>query len=141
MKGAVAKPLGLTCGENGGVNVSGAPCGVQLGLGEVSGLCAVHDMGRQIEAKAQQEASKRMSVTLPPAPQTIADAKNYASWAIDAVAKGPAAGGIDVKRAREITGLLRQFQSSAHEAELASRIKQLEAQLRAYKAKAKGVAR
>ena len=136
MTGAAAKPLGPTCGANGGTKVHGGPCSSQLGLGELSGLCAVHDPQRAIEAKAQQEAMKRLGVTLPPAPQTIADAKDYASWAIDAVAKGPHAGGIDVKRAREIGCLLRQFQSSCHEAELAARIKTLETELRQFKAKA-----
>ncbi len=136
-----------TCGQHGGVTVSGQPCGAQLGLGETTGLCAAHDPGRAKEMNAQREATKRMTreeleatypKDLPPPPQTIEDAKRYASWTVDAVARGPAAGGIDVKRAREITGLLRQFQSSAHEAELAARIKTLEGQLRKYKAAAKG---
>jgi hypothetical protein len=59
----------------------------------------------------------------------------YASWAVDAVAKGPDGGGIDVRRAREITGLLREFRGAAEKAELVARVKELEVELRRYKRK------
>lgn len=144
MTGQPVQPV-QTCGQHGGVSTNGQPCGAQLGLGEHSGLCIWHDPGRAKEMLAQREASKRMTreeqeatfpKDLPPPPQTIADAVRYASWCVDSVARGVLAGGIDPKRAREVITGLRQFQSAAHEAELAARIKSLESQLRAYKAKA-----
>ena len=147
--GAGGQPV-QTCGQRGGVTVSGQPCQAMLGLGALTGLCTAHDPGRVQEMNAERKAVAELSreelaatfpQDMPPPPETIEDAKHYASWCVAAVARGPAAGGIDLKRGHVIAVLLRQFQSSAHESELAARIKTLETELREFKAKAKAAAK
>lgn len=135
----------LTCGDAGGVREDGEPCGVVVGLGP-DGMCIFHSPDRAEEARLMRVAGAHAATAaklrsraereatwpdgLPPPPKTIDDAKRYAAWAVDAVAKGPGAGGIDGRTAREIAGLLREFRSSAEKAELSNRVQELEAALR-----------
>ena len=136
---------GPTCGDRGGKTKKGTPCSAFRNLDPVSGLCMWHDESRGPEREANQRAAQAGSEAkvratarpkgLPPPPQTIEDARAYASWCVDAVARGPADGGIDVRRAHEITGLLREFRGAAEKAELVGRVKALEAELRKYQKK------
>lgn len=146
MTDTVVASLGPKCGDNDGRNQRGEPCASTLNLSEVNGRCLFHDESRADElrriraaggaASAQVKRAERIAREssypegLPPPPQTIADAMRYASWAVDAVSKGPDGGGIDVRRAREITGLLREFRGAAEKAVLELRVRELEKALR-----------
>lgn len=145
-------PTPPRCGHSGGVNANGEPCGALLGLSPITGLCRIHDPATAEEARherlaggaaaAETHRAKRIAREsnrpegLPPPPQTIEDVPPYASWAVDAVAKGPDGGGIDVRRAREITGLLKEFRSAVEKAELARQLRELQKELKHWKGKA-----
>jgi hypothetical protein len=131
-----------TCGENGGVKVDGTPCPMSSGLSPDSGLCFWHDPKREEEAVAarskggQATARKRARepINAPPPPQTIEDAKLYASWAVEAVASGR----VDYRVGNTIQAILRDFRSATEKAELEKEIAELRGIVAELKAHNKG---
>ena len=127
----------LTCGDAGGVKADGTPCGSVLGIQE-SGLCRVHDpecaqevqemrqAGGRASAKKKQEARAAEPEGCPPAPSTLEDATNFASWITRAVAVGV----LHPRVGHEASFALRGFMSLLEKRDLLREIAALRAELK-----------
>lgn len=133
-----------TCGDNGGRTMDGGPCTVDFGLSDDNGLCYHHDPDRAEErsaarkaggiATAKKRSNERGLVDAPPPPQTIEDAKAYASWAVEAVASGR----IDYRVGNTVQAILREFRSATEKVDLAKRYEALRKEVDTMKAKNRG---
>jgi hypothetical protein len=124
-----------------GTKVDGSRCGATLGLA-ANGLCLHHDPDRAERAlevvraggaasglrrRADREGRREQLPRGMPRrrPRTLDDALRWASWATYAVACGD----IDVRRAREVAGLVKEFRSTLERRDMAREVADLRAEL------------
>lgn len=120
-----------TCGAE---TADGGACGVAFGLCDKCGRCWSHCAHRREEADAARRrggitsAKKKRGPDVsadpsdaPPAPRTMADAVDWASWTARAVAVGE----LSERRAREVTSAIREFRQGLEKASLAAEIGEL----------------
>lgn len=124
------------CGDAGGRRSNGEPCASTLGL-SAAGLCLSHDPARAAEARdirvkggraagIANRAARATRMTGMPAPlKTIRDCVAWASWAATATATGD----LDIRKAREIGLMIREFRSSFQLSELERTVRRLQAEL------------
>ena len=124
---------GPTCGDKGGVTSAGTPCRGSGRLVGPNGLCMYHDPVQADEVKRRQalgrtrrgtsERTKHLAVKngVPPAPQNLADAVVWASWAMHAVASGQ----LDARVGHEVGYLVNAFKAAVEKADLLTEIAQL----------------
>jgi len=122
-----------TCGDSGGLNAHGEPCGQTKDLAPENGLCSYHDPNR---SEAARERSRRAADEwheavldakgareAPPPPRSFADVtRSYAwlSWAVQNKVIPPAA-------ANSSRASLREFERTLR---IEERLRELEAALR-----------
>lgn len=125
--------MARTCGDAGGLKEDGDPCGVTANLG-ADGQCIWHSPARKEEARAARsqggrtsaERKRREPVQAPPAPRTIAEARDYASWAVEAVASGK----LDARTGDVVQKILKEFRTATEKADVESEVKALRAEIR-----------
>lgn len=132
-------------GQCKGTTAAGKPCRSPL-VDPETGYCAAHGPGasaRMAErgAKGARATAKKLKGKgvvkpgeAPPPPETVEDAKHYASWAMDAVATGR----LDYRVGNVIQGLCREFRSATKEAALEAEVAELREVVATLKAKNKG---
>jgi hypothetical protein len=128
-----------TCGDYGGVNKAGEPCGLTLGLNERTGLCIQHDPERAEERRAQVKRggegaritawrNKLEKMTTAPEnlptdpPDTLERLASWHIWAAGAVATGE----IDARTADSICRHLQQLRPTLLNLGFEKRLKQYE---------------
>lgn len=128
---------GPRCGDKGGITSAGTPCRGRGPLLGPNGLCIYHDPAQAEEVahrqalgrtrRGTQERTKHLALKsgVPPAPQNLADAVLWASWAIHAVASG----NLDSRVAHEIGFLVNAFKAAVEKADLLTEIAKLRADL------------
>ena len=129
-----------TCGEAGGRNSKGLPCGVYLNLSPSTGLCLMHDperaesraelkrQGGQAAGAARRQARAAMPDGVPRAPTNLEDSVKWSSWAMHAIATGE----IDHKVGHEVGYLVARFTEAVSKRDLERQVKSLQARLRAF---------
>lgn len=134
------------CGDSGGRTKNGIPCTVPFGLSEKNGLCFTHDPERKARRKATSigggkaagVATRKARAAGPESmpkklPETLELVSTWLKWTTQAVACGE----ISPRVAQEIVRGCKEQREALKDLHLERRVKELEAQLKAAKAKAR----
>ena len=116
-----------TCGDAGGRKVTdGTPCAQTLNLSPSNGQCIVHDAERTDQHRAMSQRGQAASTVskrdakyadpedVPPVPETLEDAVEWAGWALRATACGR----IEHRVGATISTLINSFKSALEKRDL-----------------------
>ena len=126
-----------TCGDAGGRTKDGTLCGIHLNLSPGSGLCLHHDPARSDEQLAVVTAGGHAAHAarladpddVPPKPETLQDATEYAAWCLHAMTCGR----LGHREGRDVLYGLRCYKDLAEKRDLEREVVALRGELKALK--------